>query len=116
MCGFALDSVNERCGNFCFYLQEDMMREKIARRSNLEVIWLLGSVYVKSSLVGSGVARVGSRFCSWSGWISILDAFISGPPPTFYLSYLEGGDFLIETSRVVIALSQSRVIYWILWN
>ena len=78
------------------------MREKIARRSNLEVIWLLGSVYVKSSLVGSGVARVGSRFCSWSGWLSILDAFISGPPPLIYLSYLEGDGSLIEISRVII--------------
>jgi hypothetical protein len=92
------------------------MREKIARRSSLEVICLLGDVDVKSSLVGSGVARVGSRFCSLSTkrWLTILDAFITGPPPLFYLSYLEGDDFLIEISRVIIALSQSRLTYWIL--
>jgi hypothetical protein len=63
------------------------MREN-ACRSSLEVIWSLGSVDVKSSLTGSGVARVGCHFCSLSGWLTILDAFISGPPPLIYLSYL----------------------------
>jgi hypothetical protein len=82
-------------------MQENMMREN-ARRSSLEVIWLFGSVDVKSSLASSGVARVGSRFCSWSGWLTILDAFISGPPPLIYLSYLEGDGSLIEISRVII--------------
>ena len=37
-------------------MQENMMREN-ARRSSLEVIWLFGSVDVKSSLAGSRVAR-----------------------------------------------------------